>query len=291
MPESDVSTPEKELEEIAQKLSDPAYLSNPTSYAALSKRYGELKRILARGLDSKSDEIIMELRAGAGGDEAALFAQELYRMYTSYAQRLGFKTKVLDSHRTEIGVLKEIIFEISGKNAYANLAREGGVHRVKRIPETEKSGRIHTSTVSVAVLPKAQPADIEIKTEDIRIDTYRSSGPGGQNVNKTSSAVRITHIPTGIVVASQEERYQPQNKELAMTILRSKLLQKQKEDTSRTTGALRHEQIGTAERSEKIRTYNFPQDRITDHRVKKSWSKIERIMNGEIDEIIKALVL
>jgi peptide chain release factor 1 len=290
MPESDIATLQKELEEIAQKLSDPTYLSNPASYAALSKRYGELKRILARGLDSKNDEVIMELRAGAGGDEAALFAQQLYRMYTSYAERLGWKTKVLDSHRTEIGGFKEIIFEITGKNAYAHLTREGGVHRVQRIPATEKSGRIHTSTVSVAVLPKARPADIEIKPEDIVVETYRSSGPGGQNVNKTSSAVRIRHISTGIVVASQEERYQPQNKELAMTILRSKLFAKQKEDEARTTGALRHEQIGTAERSETIPTYNFPQDRVTDHRIKKSWSKIERIMSGEIDEIIQALV-
>lgn len=291
MPESDIPTLQKELEELAKKLSDPAYLSSPGSYAMLSHRYGELKRILAHDLDSKRDEVIMELRAGTGGNEAALFTQQLFRMYAHYAERLGWKVRVLDSSRTEIGGLKEITFEIAGKNAYERLAREGGVHRVQRIPETEKNGRIHTSTVSVAVLPKARPVDMEIKPEDIRIDMYRSSGPGGQNVNKTSSAVRITHIPTGVVVASQEERSQPQNKELAMTILRAKLLQRQKEVEARKAGALRNDQIGTAERSEKIRTYNFPQDRVTDHRVKESWSKIERIMNGEIDQIIEAVIV
>lgn len=244
-----------------------------------------------RELDAKNDEVIMELRSGAGGDEAALFAHQLYRMYTRYAERLGWKTKVLSSHRTEIGGLKEIIFEITGKDAYGRMMHEGGVHRVQRIPDTEKSGRIHTSTVSIAVLPKARPYDIEVKPEDIRVDTYRSSGPGGQNVNKTSSAVRITHVPTGIVAASQEGRLQQENKELAMTILRSKILQRHKEDDASKTGALRKHQIGTAERSEKIRTYNFPQDRVTDHRVKKSWSKIERIIDGQIDEIIEAVIV
>ena len=280
----------KELEDLSQKLSDPAYLENPREYQHIAKRYGEVKKLLSQdALAGTSNEIVMEIRAGAGGEEAALFAQSLHRMYTKYAERRGWRIKVLHSHRSEIGGLKEIIFEISGKEALEAMKNESGVHRVQRIPETEKSGRIHTSTVSVAVLPKANPIDIEIRPEDIRIDTYRASGPGGQYVNKTSSAVRITHIPSGLVVASQEGRLQQENRELALTILRTRLLQKKQEEEARERGDLRRQQIGTGERSEKIRTYNFPQDRVTDHRIKKTWGNINHIMDGNIDELVTAL--
>lgn len=284
-------TLKKEFEELSKKLSDPAYFGKPLEYQKIAKRYGELKGLLAKTAtdEQQGDEAIVEIRAGAGGDESSLFAYELYRMYTKFAERKGWKLKTLDSQKSEVGGVKEIIFEVLGKNALVKLQTESGVHRVQRIPETEKMGRVHTSTVSVAVLPKAQQVDIEIKPEDIQVDTFRASGPGGQNVNKTSSAVRITHIPTGIVVSSQEGRLQQENRELALTILRSRLLHKRREEELRARGELRKQQIGSAERSEKVRTYNFPQDRVTDHRIKKSWSNILRIMEGEIDEIVQAL--
>lgn len=238
--------------------------------------------------NTQNSNAIIEIRAGAGGGESSLFAQELYRMYSRYAERMGWKVRVLTSHRTELGGIREIIFEISGKDALGKMKNESGVHRVQRIPDTEKSGRIHTSTVSVAALPKATPFDVEIRPEEIRVDAYRASGPGGQNVNKTSSAVRITHIPSGIVVSSQEGRLQQDNRELAMTVLRSRLLQMKQEKEAKTRRDLRKQQIGSGERSEKIRTYNFPQDRVTDHRIGKKWSNIKRIMDGEIDHIVKA---
>ena len=212
-------------------------------------------------------------------------------MYSKYAERAGWKVKVLGSHRTELGGIREIIFEISGKDSMLKMKNESGVHRVQRIPETEKSGRVHTSTASVAVLPKAKSSDMEIRIEDIRVDTYRASGPGGQYVNKTSSAVRITHIPSGLVVSSQEGRLQQENRELAMTILRSRLLKQKQEEEAKIRGDLRKQQIGTGERSEKIRTYNFPQDRVTDHRIGKNWSNIKHIMDGHIDEIVDSLDL
>lgn len=284
---------QKEFEELSEKLKDPQYLSNPQEYQHIAKRYGKLKGLLSAksggAQGGMRDEIIVEIRAGAGGDESALFAQELYRMYSKYAERMGWKAKILNSHRTELGGIKEIIFEISGKNSGLAMENESGVHRVQRIPETEKGGRIHTSTVSVAILPKAKAIDIEIRSEDIRIDTYRASGPGGQYVNKTSSAVRITHIPSGLVVSSQEGRLQQENRELAMTILRSRLLHMKQQEEARSRENLRKQQIGTGERSEKIRTYNFPQDRITDHRIGKNWSNIKYILDGHIDEIINSL--
>jgi len=293
MPETDTSSLQTEFDELSRKLADPTYLSNPQEYQRIAKRYGELKSLLAgvnaSPLEEKSNEAILEIRAGAGGDESSLFAQELYRMYSKYAERVGWKVKVLNSHRTELGGLREIILEISGKDSLAKMKNESGVHRVQRIPETEKSGRIHTSTASVAVLPKAKSTDMEIRPEDIRIDTYRASGPGGQYVNKTSSAVRVTHIPSGLVVSSQEGRLQQENRELAMTILRSRLLQRRKEEEAKARGDMRKQQIGTGERSEKIRTYNFPQDRITDHRIGKNWSNIKHIMDGHIDEIVDSL--
>ncbi len=293
MPEIDLNNLRQELEELSLKLSDPNYLSNPAEYQRIVKRYGELKKIIrsnsSPSLEGKKNDAIIEIRPGAGGDESALFAQQIYRMYARFAEKQGWKIKVLNSQRTNLGGIKEITFEISGANAASEFKHESGVHRVQRIPETEKAGRIHTSTVSVAVLPKANPVDIEIKSEDIRVDTYRSSGPGGQNVNKTSSAVRITHLPSGLIVSSQEGRLQQDNRELAMTILRARLLQKKQDEEAKTRGDLRKQQIGTGDRSEKIRTYNFPQDRVTDHRIKKSWGGIARIMDGDIDAILSSL--
>jgi len=237
---------------------------------------------------SSSYSAIIEIRAGAGGDEAALFAADLYKMYSKYAESQGWQTKPLDSHAIGIGGFKEIIFEIKG-DSYDKIKHEGGVHRVQRIPETEKSGRVHTSTVSVAVLPKPKKQEIKIRTDELKIDYFKSSGPGGQNVNKRETAVRITHLPTGIVVASQTERNQLQNKENAMAILSAKILEKKEQESIEKLGGKRKEQIGKAMRAEKIRTYNFPQDRITDHRIKKSWHGIEEIMSGKLDKIISTL--
>jgi len=248
-----------------------------------------LNKLLKEGFsDFKPQSAIIEIRAGAGGDEAALFAGSLYKMYSKYAENRGWKQKILESHPTELGGFKEIIFELNG-NVFSNLKYEAGVHRVQRIPETEKSGRVHTSTASVAVLPKPKKSDVNIKPDQIKIDHYKSSGPGGQNVNKRETAVRITHLPTGIVVTSQTERNQLQNKENALAILSARLLKRQEEEENQKMGGKRKEQIGSAMRSEKIRTYNFPQNRVTDHRIKKSWHNIEEIMSGKIDAIINAL--
>jgi len=240
-------------------------------------------------LNDKKD-VIMEIRAGAGGDEAGIFAADLFRMYSRYAEKQGWKTNILSSSKNDIGGFKEVIFEIIGQNVYSKMKFESGVHRVQRIPETEKSGRIHTSTSTVAVLPKAEETELKIRNEDLRIDIFRSSGPGGQSVNTTDSAVRITHLPTGITVSCQDEKSQLKNKAKAMQILRSRLLvaeEKKKQEEERNK---RQTQIGTGDRSEKIRTYNFPQDRITDHRVKKNWHNIQNILDGELDEIIEFLI-
>lgn len=231
----------------------------------------------------------MEIRAGAGGREAALFAADLFKMYSKYAVLQDWKQKTLDSHLTELGGIKQITFEMKGEDVFAKMKYEAGVHRVQRIPETEKSGRIHTSTATVAVLPKPKTTSVNIKMDQIKIDYYRASGPGGQNVNKRDTAVRITHIPTGLVITSQAERSQLQNKENALAILSAKLLEeKEQKEVSKLSGE-RKAQIGWAMRAEKIRTYNFPQDRITDHRIKKKWHNIEDIMNGKLDKMLKTL--
>jgi len=248
----------------------------------------ELK-ILIQGKSKESRSIIVEIRAGTGGDEAALFVADLFRMYSRYAENQGWIQKTLDSKPTELGGYKEVIFELKDGDVFSKMKYEGGVHRVQRVPETEKAGRIHTSTVSVAVLPKAKSQEVKIKPDEIKIDHYKASGPGGQNVNKRMTAIRITHLPTGIIVSSQTERNQLQNKENAMAILSARLLEKKQKEEEAKLGSKRKEQIGRAKRVEKIRTYNFPQDRITDHRIKKSWGNIEEIMNGKLDKIIKAL--
>ncbi len=238
---------------------------------------------------AEKQSVIVEIRAGTGGDEAGLFVRDLYRMYSKYAQSQGWGQRVLDSSQSDIGGYKEIVFELQGPGAYDQMQNEGGVQRVQRIPKTEKQGRVHTSTITVAVLKKPNQREaIHINPSDLQVDTYKASGPGGQYVNKTESAIRITHRPTGIVVTSQSERSQLQNKENAMNILAAKILQAQEEaDLSKLTQA-RREQIGWAKRSEKTRTYNFPQNRITDHRIGKSWHNLESIIEGDMEPIFKA---
>jgi peptide chain release factor 1 len=233
--------------------------------------------------------VIVEIRAGTGGDEAGLFAADLFRMYARYAEVQGWKTQVLSSHTTGIGGFKEIIFEVQGRGAYSRLKYESGVHRVQRVPETEASGRIHTSTATVAVLPEMEEVEIEIDPNHIRVDVYRSQGAGGQSVNTTDSAVRITHLPTGMVVACQDERSQLQNKLRAMAILRSRLYEIEQQRLVEEQGATRRSQVGTGERSEKIRTYNFPQNRVTDHRIGLTSHRLESILEGDLEEFVQAL--
>jgi len=235
------------------------------------------------------DSIIIEIRAGTGGEEAAIFAADLFKMYSKYAIFQGWKQKILDSRPTSLGGFKQIIFEFQNENVFDLLKYEGGVHRVQRIPKTEKSGRIHTSTATVAVLPKPKSTEIQIRPDELKTDFYRSSGPGGQYVNKRETAVRITHLPTGLVVTSQTERNQLQNKENALSILAARLLEKKTEEEQSKIGSNRKSQVGWAKRCEKIRTYNFPQDRVTDHRIKKSWHNLEGIMAGNLKVIIKSL--
>ena len=250
----------------------------------------ELKILLLPRDPNDDRNVIIEIRGGAGGDEAALFAANLYRMYTMYAESKRWKSEVINLNETELGGIKEISFMIEGDGAYSRFKYESGVHRVQRVPDTEASGRIHTSTVTVAVLPEADDVEIDINPADLQIDTQRSGGAGGQHVNKTESAIRITHLPTGVVVECQDERSQHKNKEKALKVLRSRLYEAmQKEQTDAIAGE-RKQQVGTGDRSERIRTYNYPQGRVTDHRIGLTLYKIEQILNGDLDEVIDSLI-
>jgi peptide chain release factor 1 len=262
-----------------------------TAKAAMAEIEEEIKRLLLPKDPNDSKNVIIEIRGGAGGEEAALFAFNLYRMYTMYAESRRWKVEIASINETELGGIKEVSFVIEGEGAYSRLKFESGVHRVQRVPDTEASGRIHTSTVTVAVLPEMEEVDFEINPADLQIDTFRSSGAGGQHVNKTESAIRITHLPTGTVVECQDERSQHKNRERAMKILVSRLYEEEQRRQNAAQAAERKSQVGTGDRSERIRTYNYPQGRVTDHRIGLTLYKIEQILNGDLDEIIDALIM
>ena len=250
----------------------------------------ELKALLIPRDPNDDKDVIVEIRGGAGGEESALFAHSLWRMYTMYAEKCGWTSEVLSQNMTELGGCKEIVFQISGDGAYSRLKFESGVHRVQRVPETESQGRVHTSTVTVAVLPEAEEVDFEISPADLKIDTFRSSGAGGQHINKTESAIRITHLPTGVVVECQDERSQHKNRDKAMRVLRTRLFEAEQAKQNAAIAAERRSQVGTGDRSERIRTYNFPENRVSDHRIKLTLYKLADFMDGAMDEVIDALI-
>lgn len=273
---------DKDFKEIVQMQYDE-------SKEDMEKFTEELKILLLPKDPNDSKNVIVEIRGGAGGEEAALFANSLYRMYTMYAATKGWKVEVMNANETELGGFKEISFMIEGDGAYSRLKYESGVHRVQRVPETESQGRIHTSTVTVAVMPEADEVELEINDKDLKIDVFRSSGAGGQHINKTSSAIRVTHLPTGMVVECQDERSQYKNKDKALKVLRSRLLEQKQAEHDNEIAAERRSQVGTGDRSERIRTYNYPESRISDHRIGLTLYKLETILNGNLDEVIDAL--
>ena len=274
---------DRELRELAEEQLDEA--------RAASEQLAEELKILLLPKDPNDDRnVIVEIRGGAGGEEAALFSAVLFRMYSMYAETRGWKTELLNANETELGGFKEVSFAINGEGAYSRLKYESGVHRVQRVPETETQGRIHTSTCTVAVLPEVDDVEVEINPKDITIDTFRSSGAGGQHVNKTSSAIRITHLPTGMVVECQDERSQFKNKDKAMKILRSRLFEQKQQEQDAQVAAERRSQVGTGDRSERIRTYNYPQGRLSDHRIGLTLYRLEDLLNGNLDEVIDALI-
>ena len=286
----------RDMEGARELMSDPelkemAQEEYETRQAEMEQMEGEL-RILLLPRDPNDDKnVIIEIRGGAGGEEAALFANSLYRMYTMYAESKRWKSEIANLNETELGGIKEVSFIIEGDGAYSRFKFESGVHRVQRVPETEASGRIHTSTVTVAVLPEIEEVDFEINPSDLQIDTFRSSGAGGQHVNKTESAIRITHLPTGTVVECQDERSQHKNRDRAMKILVSRLYEEECRRQTEQIAAERRSQVGTGDRSERIRTYNYPQGRVTDHRIGLTLYKIDQILNGALDEVVDALVM
>jgi peptide chain release factor 1 len=300
----DVVAAAGEYRRVAREAADAAELADAEDDAELRELAQTERRTLADRLaaleaeierllvprDPRDDRnVIIEIRAGAGGDEAGLFAGDLFRMYARYAERHGWKSEVLSGSPTGLGGFKEVVVAIGGRGAYSRLKYESGVHRVQRVPATEASGRIHTSTATVAVLPEAEDVDVVIRPDELQIDTYRAGGAGGQNVNKVETAVRITHLPTGVVIACQDERSQYQNREKAMRILRAHLLERAIEQQNAEIAEARRRQVGGGERSEKIRTYNFPQDRVTDHRIGKTVHDLRSVMDGDLDDLLDAL--
>ncbi len=274
---------DKEFKELVEE----EYLTAKEDIARISE---ELKILLLPKDPNDDRNVIVEIRGGAGGEEAALFAHSLFRMYSMYAEAKHFKVDVINLNETELGGCKEVSFMIEGEGAYSRFKYESGVHRVQRVPETETSGRIHTSTVTVAVLPEAEDVEIDINPADLQIDTYRSSGAGGQHINKTESAIRITHLPTGLVVECQDERSQFKNKDKAMKVLRSRLYEMEQAKQNEAIASDRKSQVGTGDRSERIRTYNYPQGRVTDHRIGLTLYKIDQILNGDLDEVVDGLI-